>query len=94
MMRVIKLRIGGYCMSAGIRAIVDINQMAANFKSRHRPSNQRYEIIDVKSILGLSITLYQTDAYRLEIHGPDESKATAAMTEVFNKHHLQVEVNR
>ncbi len=81
-------------MSAGIRAIVDINQMAANFKSSIVLRINDTKFIDVKSILGLSITLYQTDAYRLEIHGPDEAEATAAMIEVFNKHHLQVEVNR
>jgi phosphocarrier protein HPr len=30
--------------------------------------------------------------YKLEIHGPDETEAIAAMLEVFNKHHLLVEL--
>lgn len=80
-------------MSAGIRAIVDINQRAAGYKSSIVLRINDTKFIDVKSILGLSITLYQTDVYRLEIHGLDEAEAKAAMVDVFNKHHLHVEVN-
>ncbi|GGF93264.1 HPr family phosphocarrier protein [Paenibacillus abyssi] len=80
-------------MSAGIRAIVDINQTAARFKSSIVLRINDAKFVDAKSILGLSLTLYQTDEYRLEIHGPDEVEAKSAMLEVFNKHHLHVEVN-
>lgn len=85
---------GGYRMSAGIRAIVDINKKAADFKSSIVLRIGDTKFIDVKSMLGLSVTLYKTHEYRLEIHGPDEEEAKAAMIEVFNKHHLDVEVNR
>jgi phosphocarrier protein len=79
-------------MSVGVRAIVEISQTAANFKSSIvlRINNKH---VDVKSILGLSITLLKTDEYRLEIHGPDEVEAKAAMAEVFGKYRLVVEVN-
>jgi phosphocarrier protein len=79
-------------MSVGVRAIVEISQTAANFKSSIvlRINNKH---VDVKSILGLSITLLKTDEYRLEIHGPDEAEAKAAMAEVFGKYRLVVEVN-
>jgi len=81
-------------MPAGIRAIVDINQMAADFKSSIVLRTSDSKFIDVKSILGLSIILYQTHAYHLEIHGPDEEEAKTAMIHIFNKHNLQVDVNR
>ncbi|WP_169084138.1 HPr family phosphocarrier protein [Paenibacillus sp. PL91] len=80
-------------MSSNIRAIVDINQTAAEYKSSIvlRISDNKY--IDVKSILGLSFTLYQNHEYKLEIHGPDETEAKHAMVEAFKKHHLYVQVN-
>lgn len=79
-------------MSAGIKSIVDINQTAANFKSSI-VLQINHKIVDVKSILGLSITLLNSDTYKLEIHGPDETEAKSAMIEVFKKHHLAVEIN-
>lgn len=81
-------------MKAEIRSIVDINQTAADFKSSIVLRISETKFVDVKSILGLSISLYKNLAYKLEIHGPDEEEAKAAMIEVFNKYHLQVEVNR
>ncbi|WP_424767705.1 HPr family phosphocarrier protein [Paenibacillus sp. sgz302251] len=81
-------------MGAGIRAIVDINQVAASYQSSIVLRISDTKFIDVKSILGLSVTLYQNHEYRLEIHGPDEEEAKAAMADVFNKHHLHVNVNR
>jgi phosphocarrier protein HPr len=50
------------------------------------------KFVDVKSILGLSITLYRSHDYKLEIHGPDETEARAAMLKVFKKHHLLVQL--
>jgi phosphocarrier protein len=80
-------------MKAEIRSIVDINQTAADFKSSIVLRVSDTKFVDVKSILGLSITLYKNLAYKLEIHGPDE-EAKSAMIDVFNKYHLNVEVNR
>lgn len=79
-------------MKSEIRGIVEINQTAANFKSSIvlRISHNKY--VDVKSILGLSITLLQNHPYKLEIHGPDEVDTKSAMVEVFKKYHLTVEV--
>ncbi|KRE49345.1 HPr family phosphocarrier protein [Paenibacillus sp. Soil522] len=81
-------------MKAEIRGIVDINQTAADFKSSIVLRISETKFVDVKSILGLSISLYQNQTYKLEIHGPDEEEAKSAMIEVFNKYHLHVEVNR
>lgn len=75
----------------GTKAIIDINQTANQFQSsivlRMNDKN-----LDAKSILGLSMTLLSATSYKLEIHGPDEAGAKAAMAEVFNKHNLLVEV--
>lgn len=71
----------------GTRAIVEINQVANQFQSSIVIKvGQRY--IDVKSILGLSITLFSNEVYQLEIHGPDETEAKHAMEELFIKHGL------
>lgn len=72
-------------------AIVEVNHTANQFKSsivlladgKH---------IDVKSMLGLSITLFQDDEFKLEIHGPDEKEAKEAMLDVFAKNGLRVEL--
>jgi phosphocarrier protein HPr len=79
-------------MSSEIQAIVDINQTAARFKSSIVLRINHTKFVDVKSILGLSITLYRSHDYKLEIHGPDETEARAAMLEVFKKHHLLVQL--
>jgi phosphocarrier protein HPr len=79
-------------LSSGIQAIVDINQTAARFKSSIVLRINHTKFVDVKSILGLSISLFRSNDYKLEIHGPDETEAIAAMLEVFNKHHLLVEL--
>jgi phosphocarrier protein HPr len=72
------------------RAIVDINKTANQFKSS---VVLRWDgkAIDAKSILGLSLTLIGSQAYHLDIHGPDEAEARAAMLAVFRKHHLPVD---
>lgn len=69
------------------KAIVEINQTAARYKSSivMQAHNKN---IDVKSILGLSMTLMNDEVYQLEIHGPDEAEAKKAMADVFRKHGL------
>jgi phosphocarrier protein len=79
-------------MSSGIQAVVDINQTAARFKSSIVLRINHSKFVDIKSILGLSITLFRSNDYKLEIHGPDEREAKSAMMEVFKKHHLLVEL--
>lgn len=73
------------------KAIVEINQTANKFQSsivlRTNDKN-----LDVKSILGLSITLLSSQSYTLEIHGSDEQEATSAMADVFKKYSLIVEI--
>lgn len=74
------------------RVIVQVNQVANQFESSiviH--INEKY--IDVKSILGLSLTLMTEQTYRLEIHGPDEVEAKEALKRVFSKHHLDFAMN-
>lgn len=75
----------------GTRAIVEINQTANEFKSSIvlRTCDKN---LDVKSILGLSFTLLSSQSYTLEIHGPDEKEAKAAIAAVFKKHSLIVEI--
>ncbi|GFZ95274.1 hypothetical protein GCM10008018_46990 [Paenibacillus marchantiophytorum] len=71
----------------GTRAIVEINQAANQFQSSIVIKvGKRY--IDVKSILGLSITLFSNETYQLDIHGPDEAEAKQAMNQLFHKHGL------
>ncbi|MGM7723833.1 HPr family phosphocarrier protein [Metabacillus sp. Hm71] len=74
------------------RAIVEINQAANKFKSSNvlRTSDKN---LDVKSILGLSLTLLSSPTYILEIHGTDEKEAKEAMADVYKKHRLVVEIN-
>lgn len=71
------------------RVIVEINQAANQFQSSIvlKVENRH---IDVKSILGLSITLLSNQQYELQIHGPDESEARSVMVELFRKHELSV----
>lgn len=74
-----------------IRTIVEINRNANLFKSSivlH--VNNKY--IDVKSILGLTVTLVRDYEYQLEIHGPDEANAKLTMKEVFTKHGIRVKI--
>ncbi|WP_199615179.1 HPr family phosphocarrier protein [Paenibacillus alkalitolerans] len=73
------------------RTIVEINQTANRFKSSIVLHMQN-KTIDVKSILGLSVTLLVSQTYKLEIHGPDEEEAKSAMLDVFRKHDLIVEM--
>lgn len=73
------------------KAIVEINQTANQFQSSIVIKvDERF--IDVKSILGLSITLLGNRQYELEIHGPDEAEAKTSMADIFQKHDLSVTV--
>ncbi|CAM4283333.1 HPr family phosphocarrier protein [Paenibacillus tarimensis] len=74
------------------KTIVEINRTATQFSSSIvlRVGDR---VIDVKSILGLSVSLVTGQAYKLDIHGPDEEEAKAAMAEVFAKNGLQAEMN-
>lgn len=72
-----------------IRSIVAINQNANLFKSSIVLCvDNKY--IDVKSILGLTVTLVNDYEYQLEIHGPDEELAKLSMKEIFTRHGLKV----
>lgn len=73
------------------KAIVDINKTANEFQSSI-VMKVGHRNIDVKSILGLCISLVSSDHYFLEIHGPDEVDAKNAMISVFQKHDLIVEI--
>lgn len=69
--------------------IIEITKKASEFKSSIVLSaNNKH--IDVKSILGLSITLMTNYDFTLEIHGPDEEEAKKAMVEVFQNNGLRV----
>lgn len=76
-------------MATNNQAVVEIAQTAAKFSSSIvLQAESKY--IDVKSILGLFTTLVGGHSYELHVHGPDAEEAKAAMTEVFNKHGLQI----
>lgn len=72
-------------------AIVEINQTASRFDSSivMKVGNK---FIDVKSMLGLSMTLLYDEAYSLEVYGSDEAEAKKAMKEVLEKHGVNVEI--
>ncbi|WP_370297614.1 HPr family phosphocarrier protein [Ammoniphilus sp. YIM 78166] len=50
------------------------------------------KIVDVKSFLGLSMSLMTSTHYKLEIHGDDEEEAKKAMKDVFEKYGMKVEI--
>lgn len=71
------------------KAIVEINQAANQFQSSI-VIQVGTRFIDVKSILGLSVTLFNNQAYKLDIHGPDEKDAIEVMKRIFDKHGLNL----
>lgn len=72
-------------------AVVEISQTASKFRSSIvLQAENKY--IDVKSILGLFTTLVGGHSYELHVHGPDAEEATQAMTEVFGKYNLDVNI--
>jgi phosphocarrier protein HPr len=75
--------------SANNAAIVEISQTASKFRSSIvLQYDNKY--IDVKSILGLFTTLLSSSKYDLHVHGPDADEAKKAMSEVFAKYDLGV----
>lgn len=74
------------------KAIVEINQAANQFQSSI-VIQVGSRFIDVKSILGLSVTLFNNQAYKLDIHGSDEEKAMEVMKRIFDKHGLNLNFN-
>ena len=79
-------------MSNKNAAVVEISQTANKFSSSIVLQFEN-KYIDAKSILGLFTTLLNTTAYKLQVHGPDETEARAAMKEVFAKHNLAIDVS-
>ncbi|AJY76435.1 HPr family phosphocarrier protein [Paenibacillus beijingensis] len=72
-------------------AVVEISQTASQFRSSIvLQAENKY--IDVKSILGLFTTLVGGHSYELHVHGPDADEAKQAMTEVFAKYNLDVNI--
>ncbi|MEI7027177.1 HPr family phosphocarrier protein [Paenibacillus sp. y28] len=72
-------------------AVVEISKTANKFRSSIVLQYDN-KFIDVKSILGLFTTLLDTGKYDLHVHGPDANEAKAAMSEVFAKHNLAINV--
>ncbi|WJH33190.1 HPr family phosphocarrier protein [Paenibacillus aurantius] len=72
-------------------AIVEISQTANKFRSSIVLQYEN-KYIDVKSILGLFTTLLTSGQYNLHVHGPDAEEAKTAMSEVFAKHNMAVNV--
>lgn len=74
-----------------VNAVLEVSETANKFQSsvviRTDTKN-----IDAKSILGLTYTVLSSQTFKLEIHGPDEKEAKAAMTHIFWKNKLPVEV--
>ncbi len=76
---------------ARAQVVIEINQTASKFKSSIVITTDN-QSIDAKSILGLTYSILNSKSFKLEIHGPDEKEAKIAMSSVFWKHSLPVEV--
>ncbi|MBO1511504.1 HPr family phosphocarrier protein [Metabacillus bambusae] len=75
------------------QAVVEINQVASKFESSIVMITDD-KVIDAKSMLGLSFSIFSSKSFKLEIHGKDEEDAKKAMLEVFTKNKLPVEINK
>jgi phosphocarrier protein HPr len=73
------------------KIVVEINETASKFESSIVIRTD-HKNIDAKSILGLTYSVLSSRTFKLEIHGPDEEQAKAAMAGVFWKNNLPVEV--
>ncbi|MDU0204737.1 HPr family phosphocarrier protein [Paenibacillus sp. MAH-36] len=71
------------------KAIIEINQAANQFQSSI-VIQVGMRFIDVKSILGLSVTLFNNQTYKLDIQGPDEEEAIEVLKGIFDKHGLKI----
>jgi phosphocarrier protein HPr len=72
------------------KAIIEINQAANQFQSSI-VIQVGMRFIDVKSILGLSVTLFNNQTYKLDIQGPDEEEAKEVLKGIFDKHGLKID---
>ncbi|MEW9674517.1 HPr family phosphocarrier protein [Ammoniphilus sp. 3BR4] len=74
------------------REMVNIVQTANRFKSSivlHADN----KIVDVKSFLGLSISLLASSTpYKLEVHGDDEEEAKIELKRAFEKYDIKIVV--
>ncbi|MBM7661787.1 phosphocarrier protein [Bacillus mesophilus] len=72
--------------------MVTIVQTANNFKSSI-VLHVENKIVDVKSFLGLTVSLLsKSSPYKLEVHGDDEEVAKKEMKEAFKEYGIEVEV--
>jgi phosphocarrier protein HPr len=77
--------------SAESRKLLNIVHTANKFNSSivlHTAS----KVIDVKSFLGLSVSLAKKEDYKLEVHGNDSEEAKKAMIEAFTEYGLTVKL--
>lgn len=72
------------------KAIIEINRAANQFQSSI-VIQVGMRFIDVKSILGLSVTLFNNQTYKLDIQGPDEEEAKEVLKGIFDKHGLKID---
>ncbi|SIS13449.1 phosphocarrier protein [Peribacillus simplex] len=73
------------------KVVVEINETANKFQASIVIKTDD-KTIDAKSILGLTYTVISSNTFQLEIHGKDEEEAKKAMSHVFWKNNLPVEV--
>ncbi|WP_308222883.1 HPr family phosphocarrier protein [Metabacillus halosaccharovorans] len=79
--------------SINVKDMASIVNTANKFKSSI-VLHAEEKIIDVKSFLGLSVSLMSNSTqYTLEIHGDDEEEAKEEMKKAFNGYGIKVEVN-
>lgn len=86
-------KVSGAIDSGRINAndMVNIVHTANNFQSSivlHADN----KTIDVKSFLGLSVSLLTPSQYKLEVHGNDEELAKDEMKKAFGKYGIKVEI--
>lgn len=79
--------------SINVKDMASIVNTANKFKSSI-VLHVENKIIDVKSFLGLSVSLMSNSTqYKLEIHGDDEEEAKVEMKNAFNEYGINVEIN-
>lgn len=74
-----------------VKEMTDIVQTAHKFQSSIVLHTQN-RTVDVKSFLGLSVSLIRGSEYILEIHGEDEEVAKEEMTKVFSNFGIKVKL--
>ncbi|AKO93565.1 HPr family phosphocarrier protein [Priestia filamentosa] len=73
------------------KVVVEINETANKFQSSIVIKTDD-KTIDAKSILGLTYTVLNSQSFQVEIHGEDEEGAKRAMSHVFWKNNLPIEL--